>query len=74
MTRRLKTNATAKKMAPRRRDVLLILGAGAGATAAARLVGEAVAQGVRKDDKRKALYQANSPAIQIYYRVNRYPK
>lgn len=74
MRRRLETNAAVKKTTPRRRDVLLILGAGAGTTAAPRLFGQAAAQGVRKDDKRKARYQANSPEVQTYYRVNRYPK
>ena len=58
-----------------RRDVLRALGAGAGtvATASAPLVREAVADSESNDEKRKARYQANSPDVQAYYRVNRYP-
>ena len=60
-----------------RRDFLRALGAGAGAGAAAAASGtfveEAAAAGESNDDKRKARYQANSPDVQAYYRVNRYP-
>jgi hypothetical protein len=58
-----------------RRDFLRALGAGAGAAAAASgtFVEEAAAAGESNDDKRKARYQANSPDVQAYYRVNRYP-
>lgn len=58
-----------------RRDFLRALGAGAGAAAAASgtFVEEAAAAGESNDEKRKARYQANSPDIQAYYRVNRYP-
>ena len=56
-----------------RRDFLRALGAGAGA--AATVSGTVVerAAGATKDAKRKSLYQPNSPDIQAYYRVNRYP-
>lgn len=58
-----------------RRDFLRALGAGAGAAAAASgtFVEEAAADGESNDEKRKARYQANSPDVQAYYRVNRYP-
>ena len=59
-----------------RRDFLRAIGAGAGAAvvAAAPLATEAKADSESNTDKRKARYQANSPDIQSYYRVNRYPK
>jgi len=59
----------------RRRDFLRALGAGAGVAAAASgpLVSEATADGESTDEKRKARYQASSPDVQAYYRVNRYP-
>jgi hypothetical protein len=58
-----------------RRDFLRALGAGAGvaATASGTFVEEAAAAGESNDEKRKARYQANSPDVQAYYRVNRYP-
>jgi hypothetical protein len=58
-----------------RRDFLRALGAGAGVaiTTAGPLVEEAAADGESTDEKRKARYQANSPDVQAYYRVNRYP-
>ena len=58
-----------------RRDFLRALGAGAGAAVAVTgpLVEEAAADSESNDEKRKARYQANSPDIQAYYRVNRYP-
>jgi hypothetical protein len=58
-----------------RRDFLRALGAGAGVAAAASgtFVEEAAAAGESNDEKRKARYQANSPDVQAYYRVNRYP-
>jgi hypothetical protein len=58
-----------------RRDVLRALGAGAGVavTASGPLVEQAVAGSESNDDKRKARYQANSPDVQAFYRVNRYP-
>jgi hypothetical protein len=58
-----------------RRDFLRALGAGAGVaiTASGALVQEAVVDSESNDEKRKARYQANSPDVQAYYRVNRYP-
>ena len=58
-----------------RRDVLRAFGAGAGvaATASGTLVRKAAADSESNDEKRKARYQANSPDVQAYYRVNRYP-
>jgi hypothetical protein len=58
-----------------RRDILRALGAGAGvaATASGALVQGAAAAGESNDEKRKARYRANSPDVQAYYRVNRYP-
>jgi hypothetical protein len=53
-----------------RRDVLRVLAIGAAAaTTSACTSAEA------KDfpDKRKAHYQADSPEVQTFYRVNRYP-
>jgi len=57
-----------------RRDFLRTLGAGAGVAASGAIVKKAAAaDGDASDDKRKARYQANSPDVQAYYRVNRYP-
>jgi hypothetical protein len=58
-----------------RRDFLRALGVGAGvaATASGPLAQEAAADGESDDEKRKARYQANSPEVQAFYRVNRYP-
>lgn len=57
-----------------RRDFLRVLGAGAGAAAVtAPLGGAAKADTESNDEKRKSRYQANSPEVQTFYRVNRYP-
>jgi anaerobic selenocysteine-containing dehydrogenase len=57
-----------------RRDFLRAIGAGAGVAVAAAgpLAVEARADSENNDEKRKARYQANSPEVQTYYRVNRY--
>ena len=56
-----------------RRDFLRSLSLGsAAATVSGSLVEQADA--ATKDEERKARYQPNSPDIQAYYRVNRYPK
>ena len=47
--------------------------AGTAATVSGPLLDRAEADGAPKDEKRKARYQPNSPDIQAYYRVNRYP-
>ena len=59
-----------------RRDVLRGLGLGAGVAVATSgpLVEEASADGESTEEKRKARYQANSPDVQAFYRVNRYPQ
>jgi hypothetical protein len=58
-----------------RREFLRTLGAGAtvAAAAAGPLAGEAHADAENNDEKRKGRYQANSPEVQTFYRVNRYP-
>ena len=59
-----------------RRDFLRVLGvsAGAAATATGSLAEEAAADSEEpNDEKRKARYKADSPDVQAYYRVNRYP-
>jgi len=58
-----------------RRTFLRALGAGAGvvATTSAAIVQEAAGADETNDEKRKARYQANSPDVQAFYRVNRYP-
>ena len=57
-----------------RRDFLRTLGVGTAAAAAATpLVGPAAADTESNEEKRKARYQPNSPSVQTFYRVNRYP-
>jgi hypothetical protein len=57
-----------------RREFLRTLGVGTAAAAASTpLVGPAVADTESNDEKRKARYQPNSPEVQTFYRVNRYP-
>jgi hypothetical protein len=58
----------------RRRDLLRFAIAGAGTAAATTLVPDpATAAPVNLADKRKARYQANSPEVRDFYRVNSYP-
>jgi hypothetical protein len=66
----MKTNKKVK-----RRDFLRALGASAGVAVAASgsFVEEATAEPESDQEKRKARYQANSPEVQDFYRVNRYP-
>jgi hypothetical protein len=57
-----------------RREFLRTLGVGtAAAAASAPFVGPAIADTESNDEKRKARYQPNSPEVQTFYRVNRYP-
>jgi len=57
-----------------RRDFLRVLGIGAGgAVTPVVLVTEAHADSENNEQKRKARYQANSPDVKAYYRVNNYP-
>jgi hypothetical protein len=58
-----------------RRDLLRVLGAGAGVAASpVALVGQAQADSGTNDEKRKARYDANSDDVKSFYRVNHYPK
>jgi len=58
----------------RRRDLLRLLAAGVGAAAAsAPSLAAAATHSADADKKQRARYQANSPEIQTFYRVNRYP-
>jgi hypothetical protein len=57
-----------------RRDLLRVLAAGAGAAAvSAASVAAAAPETKDAAKKRRARYQANSPDVQTFYRVNRYP-
>jgi hypothetical protein len=56
----------------RRRDLLSAMTAGV-AIAAVAPVDKVKALPANVDEKRKARYQANSPEVQEFYRVNRYP-
>jgi hypothetical protein len=56
----------------RRRDLLRVMTAGV-ATAAVGRLDEAEALPPDAAEKRKARYRANSPEVQEFYRVNRYP-
>jgi hypothetical protein len=56
----------------RRRDLLIAVTAtGVASAMGAKAVSSAATAGRR--NKRKAQYQANSPEVQNFYRVNRYP-
>ncbi|MGZ3296301.1 MAG: twin-arginine translocation signal domain-containing protein [Xanthobacteraceae bacterium] len=67
MKERLRTNL-------RRRDLLSLAIAGAGAAAAGVVLPEpADAKPVDLKDKRKARYQPNSAEVRNFYRVNSYP-
>jgi hypothetical protein len=58
----------------RRRDLLRLAIAGAGAAADSVVVSEpADAEPVDLRDKRKARYQPNSAEVRNFYRVNSYP-
>jgi 3-deoxy-D-manno-octulosonic acid (KDO) 8-phosphate synthase len=69
----MKTDKAEKKVG--RRDFFRALGAGAGVAVAASglFVEDAAAEPESDEEKRKARYQANSPEVQDFYRVNRYP-
>ena len=58
----------------RRRDLLNLAVAGAGAVAVGPLLPEAAeAAPVDRAEKRKPRYQSNSAEVQDFYRVNSYP-
>jgi hypothetical protein len=61
-----------RKVTIRRRDLLLAVTA-AGAAAALGAASIPPADAVRRRDKRKPQYRADSPEVQTFYRVNRYP-
>jgi hypothetical protein len=66
--------ARAKREAPLgRRDFFRAVGVGAAVASIAPLGNEAAADSESQDEKRKPRYRANSPDVQAYYRVNRYP-
>jgi hypothetical protein len=57
-----------------RRDLLRVVAVGAAAaTATAAPLTPAEADSATKSSSRKARYQADSPQVQTFYRVNRYP-
>jgi hypothetical protein len=56
----------------RRRDLLRAMTAGVALAGVAR-VDDVEALPDNVDEKRKARYRANSPEVQEFYRVNRYP-
>ena len=63
-----------RKTRIRRRDVLIaVTASGVAAVMGAAAIPSAKAAATARRDKRKAQYQANSPEIQTFYRVNRYP-
>ena len=55
-----------------RRQFLRVLGAGTAAGTVGPLAAVAT-ETVETAKKRRARYQANSPEVQTFYRVNRYP-
>jgi hypothetical protein len=61
-----------RKVTIRRRDLLLAVTA-SGAAAALGAASIPPADAVRRRDKRKPQYRSDSPEVQTYYRVNRYP-
>jgi hypothetical protein len=56
-----------------RRDVLRLLTAGAGAAALSAAPLAAAPQTADTAKRQRVRYQANSPEVQTFYRVNRYP-
>jgi len=56
-----------------RRDLLRVLTAGASAAALSAAPLAAAPQTADTAKRQRARYQANSPEIQTFYRVNRYP-
>jgi hypothetical protein len=56
-----------------RRDLLRVLTAGLGTAVSSAPRLAAATQSVDASKKQKARYQADSPQVQTFYRVNRYP-
>jgi hypothetical protein len=61
-----------RKTLIRRRDLLLAVTVSGAAAAAISTASTRTPAELRRD-KRKPQYQANSPEVQAFYRVNRYP-
>ena len=57
----------------RRRDLLVAVSSVA-AAASVTSIGAPRPDAVVRRDKRRPQYQANSPEVQTFYRVNRYPE
>jgi hypothetical protein len=62
-----------KKSGLGRRDLLKVLGAGAGVAATAAPLDVARADTENNDEKTKARYK-ETEAVKTFYRVNRYPR
>jgi hypothetical protein len=62
-----------KAMTGRREFLRALAGGVASVAVAGSLAGEARALPANYQDRRKTEYQANSPEVQNFYRVNRYP-
>jgi len=60
-------------MAVGRREFLRVVGVGAAVAAAPLAATTAKADSQNASERTKARYNANSPDIQAFYRVNRYP-
>jgi hypothetical protein len=56
----------------RRRDLLRVLAAGAAAAGTVKLAA-AAPRAANPAQDRRARYRADSPEVQTFYRVNRYP-
>lgn len=70
----MKTKTRGTRTSIRRRDVLRALGLGAGTAITTSVPVVAQVSPTNQDEKRKSRYRADSPEVQTYYRVNRYPK
>jgi hypothetical protein len=65
-----------RKILIRRRDLLRAVTVSSAAVAlgtACSPTASSLTAAERRNDKRKPQYQANSPEVQTFYRVNRYP-
>jgi hypothetical protein len=62
-----------KTMIPRRDVLLGVTAVGVAVVAGAGSIPPATSGTAARRDKRRPQYQANSPEIQTFYRVNRYP-
>ena len=72
----MRTTVAQNKKGAGRREFLRGIGMSAGvalAAAAGPLTADAIADDKNRHDERKNRYRADSPEVQTYYRVNRYP-